>query len=34
MDRPFLLALHERGTDTPYLVMWINNAERMIAAAP
>lgn len=34
MDRPFLLALHERGTETPYLVLWIDNAELMIAAAP
>lgn len=34
MDRPFLLALHERGTETPYLVLWIDNAELMIAASP
>lgn len=34
MDRPFLLALHERGTETPYLVLWIDNAELMIVAAP
>jgi hypothetical protein len=31
LDRPFLLALQERDTETPYLALWIDNVELMIA---
>lgn len=33
-DRPFLLALQERGAAAPYFLMWVAHAELMERAAP
>jgi hypothetical protein len=31
-DRPFLLALQQRNAEVPYFVLWVANAELLIAA--